>query len=134
LCFSVCRWRPCDGLTPRSRSPTDCIWSRNWKICQGSTNECRATERQTDRQTDRQRETDGRIDINTKKTHYILNYLITTVILCCQIEKRKMGKTCSKRVWNEKCLGIAIGNIDDAWQFVRRRGKWEANITSSRHI
>jgi hypothetical protein len=25
LCCSVCRQRPCDGLIPRSRSPTDYI-------------------------------------------------------------------------------------------------------------
>jgi hypothetical protein len=25
LCCSVCMWRPCDGLIPRPRSPTDCV-------------------------------------------------------------------------------------------------------------
>jgi hypothetical protein len=28
LCYSVCRWRPCKGLIPRPRSPTDCIWDQ----------------------------------------------------------------------------------------------------------
>jgi hypothetical protein len=25
LCCPLCRWRPCDGLMPRPRSPTDCV-------------------------------------------------------------------------------------------------------------
>jgi hypothetical protein len=25
LCCPVCRYRPCDGLIPRPRSPTDCL-------------------------------------------------------------------------------------------------------------
>jgi hypothetical protein len=26
LCCSVCRKRPCDGLIPHPRSPTDCVY------------------------------------------------------------------------------------------------------------
>jgi hypothetical protein len=29
LCLcSVCKQRPCDGLIPRPRSPTDCVWDQ----------------------------------------------------------------------------------------------------------
>jgi hypothetical protein len=36
LCCPVCRYRPCDGLITRSRSPTVCEkWLRNWIRGQG---------------------------------------------------------------------------------------------------
>jgi hypothetical protein len=46
---AVCKWRPCDGLTPRPRSPTDYVKrARNWKIGQSPTKGCRTIDRQTE--------------------------------------------------------------------------------------
>jgi hypothetical protein len=46
LCCPVYRQRPCDGLIPRPRSPTDYVTKRlsNWEIGHGQTKGCRATD------------------------------------------------------------------------------------------
>jgi hypothetical protein len=45
LCRSVYRQRPCDGLIPRPRIPTECVQITKLKSGQGPTKGCRAIDR-----------------------------------------------------------------------------------------